>query len=265
LPYDQITVDIVETNKHTKVPLICLKYPGAKYTLIYSHGNATDIGAMYSMFVIVATSLKINVVGYDYTGYGSSMQEGIRPTEKQTYIDIKRVYQWCLDTKLVTDPGKQVVLYGQSVGSGPSCYLASKWKKYPVAGMCLHSPLTSGLRVITPSRMLACFDIFPNIKRIRKVACPVFIIHGQEDKEVHFDHGMQLQEAVPPRWRCVPWWVPDRQHNDVLQGNEKEFFRRMGTFLEAVMEGKGNMQPSDGTVTSQTVMKESETRATMLC
>jgi hypothetical protein len=37
----------------------------------------------------------------------------------------------------------------------------------------------SGLRVITPSRLLACFDIFPNINRIKKVKCPVYIIHGK--------------------------------------------------------------------------------------
>lgn len=252
MPYDhEYVVDLLETVKHTKVPLLCLKYPGAKFTLIYSHGNATDIGAMYPMFVIVAISLKINVVGYDYTGYGSSMQDGTSPTEKQTYIDIKRVYEWCIATKLVTDPAKQIVLYGQSVGSGPSCYLASKWKKYPVAGLCLHSPLTSGLRVITPSRFLACFDIFPNIQRIKKVACPVFIIHGQEDKEVHFDHGVQLNDNVPSQWRCEPWWVPHRQHNDVLQGNEKEYFRRMGVFLKAVAAGRGNeqQQPTQPTST----------------
>ena len=34
---------------------------------------------------------RVNVIAYDYTGYGTS--EGM-PTEKQTYKDIESVYDW---------------------------------------------------------------------------------------------------------------------------------------------------------------------------
>lgn len=36
--------------------------------------------------------------------------------------------------------------YGQSIGTGPTLYLASH-PKYPVGGVILHSPIASGLRV----------------------------------------------------------------------------------------------------------------------
>jgi hypothetical protein len=71
------------------------------------------------------------------------------------------VYAWAVRTKVVKDASKEIVLYGQSVGSvsiyihdveiaysdqyqflqGPSCYLASRRgkKKMPVAGMVLAS------------------------------------------------------------------------------------------------------------------------------
>ena len=45
-------------------------------------------------------------------------------------------------------------------------------------GMILHSPILSGIRVLTASRLLSCWDIYPNIDRIRDVKCFVFIIHG---------------------------------------------------------------------------------------
>jgi hypothetical protein len=83
-------------------------------------------------------------------------------------------------------PSRQVVVYGQSVGSGPSCFLASREH---VAGLVLHSGLTSGLRVLTPSRALGCFDIFPNVDRIQRVTCPVLVIHGEKDVEVPCEHG----------------------------------------------------------------------------
>lgn len=39
------------------------------------------------------------------------------------------------NNRLVKDHAKETILYGQSVGSGPSCYLASI---KPVAGLILH-------------------------------------------------------------------------------------------------------------------------------
>eukprot|EP01034_Spumella_vulgaris_P022102 gene22102-28201_t len=147
---------------------------------------------MFVMYAMIALSLKVNVVGYDYTGYGASMKNNIRPTEKQTYRDIETVYDWCVESKLVIDPAREIILYGQSVGSGPSTYLAAR---RPIAGLILHSPIMSGLRVIMKSRILCCCDIFPNIDRIRSVTAPVFVIHGKEDKEVRFEHGERLYNA----------------------------------------------------------------------
>ena len=86
---------------------------------------------MFPMYAMMAEFLKVNIVGYDYTGYGASMEYGKRPTEKQTYIDIETVYNYCVESKLVTDPAKELILYGQSVGSGPSCFLGPR---KPIAG-----------------------------------------------------------------------------------------------------------------------------------
>lgn len=46
-------------------------------------------------------------------------------------------------------------------------------------------------------------------------------------------HGKGLHEGVQEKYRYPnPWWVPDKGHNDVLAGNEKEFFVRMNQFLD---------------------------------
>ena len=124
-------------------------------TLIYSHGNATDIGAMFPIQVILAHSLDINVLVYDYSGYGES---GGVAEEARTYDDIDAVYEYVWQYVAECD-SENIVLYGQSVGSGPCCYLAAKLAKEQerLGGMILHSPFTSGMRVLTPSRyVLAC-------------------------------------------------------------------------------------------------------------
>ena len=221
-----ILVDIIDTEWNTKVPLICLKIPNAKFTILYSHGNATDLGGMFSRYIYIAVKLGVNVVGYDYTGYGVSNGN---PTEKQSYKDIEAVYNWCISTKLVTSPVNELVLYGQSVGSGPSCYLATKKS---IGALVLHSAILSGIRVLTPSRALCCFDIYPNISRIKKVKAPVFIIHGEEDEEVPVYHGKQLYDLVNDQYKYPPYFVKDRGHNDIWYENEEAFLQQLQKFLE---------------------------------
>ena len=265
----------------------------------------------------------MNVVGYDYTGYGVSMQYGTRPTEEQTYIDADAVYDWVCDYKggeLIPSgvPGDHIIVYGQSVGSGPSCYLASgksrravggppgaKHRKggpeaaplvgssglnccsaitesREVAGVVLHSPIMSGMRVLTSNRCLSCCDIYPNVDFIKTASAPVFILHGDADREVPVSHGLGLQERVPDTHRTQPWWVRDRGHNDVLRDNEEEFFRRMMAFLLLVRtrqnkakqrmanDDKGSMstskvadqgKASDADVTSDIDSDEAQTKA----
>jgi len=198
-------------------------------TLLYSHGNATDIGAMSIMQCYLARGLNVNVVMYDYSGYGAS---GGTPLEKNTYSDIETVFNYVVK-HVADDKPEDVIIYGQSVGSGPSCHLCSKKL---VGGLILHSPFMSGIRVLTPSRALACLDIFPNIDRIKKVNCPVMIIHGVLDEEVDMAHGVALHNAVKPEYKRDPWWVKDRGHNDICEGSGKmnEYILRLKVFLNSL-------------------------------
>lgn len=198
-------------------------------TILISHGNAADLGGMAGLQAIISRHVNCHVLVYDYSGYGES---GGMPMEKNTYRDIKLIYEWVVAN--ITKHESKVILYGQSVGSGPSCYLASRREN--VGGLVLHSPFTSGMRVLTPSRALACLDIFPNIDRIKKVSCPVFIIHGKKDVEVPIEHGMALQAAVPEDCRRDPWWVEGRGHNDICEGNEmiKQYVRRLDRFVKSL-------------------------------
>ena len=59
-----------------------------KFTIIFSHGNCSDISTIFSFLVDMATILKVDVVSYDYSGYGRS--EG-RPSENEICLDIEQV------------------------------------------------------------------------------------------------------------------------------------------------------------------------------
>ncbi len=86
----------------------------------------------------MSKELRINVLGYDYSGYGCSTGT---PSVSNTIADINACYQFLLQVK-----GKRpqdIVVYGQSVGSGPTCDLGASEKG--LKGIVLHSPLMSGI------------------------------------------------------------------------------------------------------------------------
>lgn len=44
----------------------------AKVTILFSHGNAEDIGMIFDSFNEFAKELWVNVLAYDYEGYGKA-------------------------------------------------------------------------------------------------------------------------------------------------------------------------------------------------
>lgn len=64
------------------------------------------------------------------------------------------------------------------------------------------------------------------------------IIHGKMDEEVTCSHGEDLYNATPEELRRDPWWVPDRGHNDITEGQGKmaEYIRRLRAYLNSLEE-----------------------------
>nr|GMD77004.1 protein ABHD17B [Ipomoea batatas] len=165
-----VDVHLLDTKVGNKIVAAFWRHPFARLTLLYSHGNAADLGQMQDLFIELRAHLRINIMSYDYSGYGASSG---KPTEFNTYHDIEAVYN-CLKSKYEIKQ-EDVVLYGQSVGSGPTLHLASRLKR--LRGVVLHSAILSGIRVLYPVKMTLWFDIFKNIDKIREVNCPVLVIH----------------------------------------------------------------------------------------
>ncbi|PFH35888.1 hypothetical protein BESB_055390 [Besnoitia besnoiti] len=238
--------------------------------IIFSHGNSTDIGYMFGLYYRLAYRCRVNVLAYDYSGYGCS---GGKATEKALYKNIRAV--WSYATRVLQVPPRQIILYGHSVGSAPCCDLVMREKTYPVGGVVLHSSIASGLRLfIEEIDKAPWFDAFPNVEKLRKVKhTPIFIIHGQIDRQVPWTHSQRLQTAAlaaDADWlkeqerrrskgkargqkssseeneqtqltaaaaeemqaqRVQVWWVGNADHNDVEQKSGELYYRRIGDFV----------------------------------
>lgn len=126
----------------------------ARFTILFSHGNAVDLGQMSSFYLGLGARINCNIFSYDYSGYGIS--DG-RPSEKNLYADIDAAWH-SLRTRYGISP-ENIILYGQSIGTVPTIDLASRYK---VGAVVLHSPLTSGMRVAFPkTKRTWFFDSFP--------------------------------------------------------------------------------------------------------
>lgn len=189
-------------NATEKIAAIYLPNSQAAYTLLYIHGNAEDLGDIRPKLEQLR-SWGFSVFAYDYRGYGIS--DG-KPSESNAYQDADTAYAY-LTQQLKISPN-QIILYGRSVGGGSATDLASR---HPVAGLVLESTFTSTFRVVVPFPLLP-FDKFSNLDKIRRIRCPVLVMHGQLDRIVPFSHGQALYEAAPEPKMSL--WLTEAGHND---------------------------------------------------
>jgi pimeloyl-ACP methyl ester carboxylesterase len=131
----------IKTGDDKNISAIYLRNPQAKYTILYAHGNAEDLGYIKSRLEKIR-DLGFSVFAYDYRGYGTS--EGT-PTEKAAYQDINTAYNYLTQTLKV--PPQKIIVFGRSIGGGSAVDLASK---KPVGGLIVESSFTSKTDEIIP-------------------------------------------------------------------------------------------------------------------
>ncbi|KHJ98170.1 hypothetical protein OESDEN_01844 [Oesophagostomum dentatum] len=100
---------VARTRRRNKISCVYVRpVPNAYFTLLFSHGNAVDIGQMTSFYWGLGHRLGCNVFSYDYSGtlsdpvriaemvtrsflgYGCSTG---RPSEKNLYADITCAFE----------------------------------------------------------------------------------------------------------------------------------------------------------------------------
>lgn len=223
------------TGGRHRIPAFFIKRRDATITILFSHGNAEDLGMMHERMKGMARELNVNIMCYDYTGYGYATGS---PSEDMCYRNIESAYSYLRN--ILGIPACQIVLFGRSLGSGPSCYLAAKTAHdgESVAGLILHSPFLSIYRIVVNSSNLGMVgDMFPNANRARDIRCPTLIIHGTEDTVVPFSHGLELLNTFPEEYRTQPFWADGLGHNNIEIFLREMFIQRCRHFLQRYVYG----------------------------
>eukprot|EP00741_Cyanophora_paradoxa_P008359 tig00001302_g8086.t1 len=95
-------------------PSPCLVLPvpgGARYLLIYMHGNAEDIGCSRPLMMALRFSLQCHIIAVEYPGYGCFPG---RPNEANVNDALNRVVTYCVN--VLKFDQKNIILFGRSIG-----------------------------------------------------------------------------------------------------------------------------------------------------
>ncbi|MEQ8193248.1 MAG: alpha/beta hydrolase [Rhodospirillales bacterium] len=184
-----------------------------KPTVVFFHGNAGHIGHRGGKARILLDA-GLGLLLVEYRGYGGNPG---RPGEAGLYQDGRAALSFLAASGL---RGRQMVLYGESLGTAVAVRLAGERSESdPIGALVLEAPFTSIADVaahhypIFPARYLLK-DRFHADRWIGKHAGPLLVLHGLDDNVVPARFGKKLFEAAkePKEAR----WIAGAGHNDLL-------------------------------------------------
>lgn len=209
-----------------------------RLVLLYSHGNAEDIGLHLDLIDELSLRTGADVFSYEYVGYSLSRLQGDQPSEEGCYRSIDAAWKYCVED-LKIHPNR-IIIYGRSIGSGPAVDLASRAavegtsaSPLDVRGVLLQSPIESGARAVfgrTVSMVGYMMDPFRNYEKIGRVRCPVAIMHGTADEVVPCQNGRNLLTMVQKSFE--PMWMEGYGHNNMPQSDSFNYTKR---FLDSLL------------------------------
>jgi len=157
-----------------------------KPVILYLHGNGGALRYRVERFTRLITD-GIGIVAVEYRGYGGSSGS---PSERGLIADAEAGYAFAA----AHYPAQQIVVWGESLGSGVAVALAAE---KPVGRVILEAPFTSAAAVAAkhywyvPVKLLMS-DQFHSDARIGKVTAPLLILHGAKDQTVPYAMGEHL-------------------------------------------------------------------------
>ena len=196
-----------------------LSNQSSRYLVIYSHGNAEDLGRIENLLKGFRRA-GLNVLAYDYPGYGLS--DG-KASEKSCYEALDAVIRFATDE--LGFPRERIILYGRSLGAGPSIEMCCH-EKY--GGLIIEGAFTSVFKVAFGVGWLP-MDRFRNLKKISTIDEPTLVIHGSKDEVVPFAQGEALFDALQaPK---LYYWVDGAGHNDLVASLGEEYWSLIADFV----------------------------------
>lgn len=176
--------------------------------IVYFHGNAGNISNRDTKAAFyIQRGYGILLCGY--RGYG--LNPGT-PTEEGLYKDARANIKWLSAQGYSM---AQLVLYGESLGSGVAVQMAGEFQPKQVV---LEAPFSSAAHVAKKAYFWLPVDSimkdrYDNLEKIPHVKADILIVHGDRDEVVPIALGKRLFEAANHPKQFIT--IERGQHNDL--------------------------------------------------
>ena len=208
--YEEI---FIETDKNINLKSWFIKKDLNKFkTILIFHGNAGNLfNRVYKLNEL--NKLDVNILLISWRGFSGNKG---KPTEKNLYHDAEKAVKW-LNSQGIDN--KDIILYGESLGTGVATELASK-NNY--GGIILESPFTSMVdtaKIYYPYLPvnLLLKDRFNSKSKIKDITTPILIMHGKMDNIVPQKMGLKLfDNANNPKYSYFP-----KKDNHMMEYNDQ--------------------------------------------
>lgn len=195
---------------------IAIRQPGARGTVLYFGGNAFHIDKHAKAVLPRIAACPVNVVIFDYRGYGRSAGD---PTIALMSSDALAIF----DQVNAQFPGP-VAVHGQSLGSFIAAHVA---QQRPARGLVLEATATNpqdwaDANVPWLLRLFAKVSMPPQLAAVDNVAAvsayrgPGLVLAGGRDRITPAKLGRAVYAALPGERKQL--WVADEAgHDDILK------------------------------------------------
>ncbi|KAF7456163.1 alpha beta hydrolase [Cryptosporidium felis] len=235
------------SNLDRKIPcfLFVPKF-NSKIMVIYAHGNGVDIGEIHGRLRYISERLKINVLLFDYPGYGK--HEG---RSDESSVDQCMNILLNFITRELNWPIENIILWGCSIGTGPSTRLAKSLneQKKKLGGLILQCPYKSIKHAAESlAGKIGRFLITQrwNIQsEILDCSCPVLWIHGKKDSLFSWTGSLEMYNSYHTHLRSCHFPKDANHHHFDI---ETDIIRPIQQFINRFVV-PSSQQIYDGTYT----------------
>jgi len=219
----------------------CLYLPSpipSSKVLLYFHGNAEDVSLTQELMYTVQKALKVHMFVMEYEGYGiyqgNTTAEGIMRDCELLFHYVRNVLNY---------RPEDIIAFGRSIGSGPASHLAAKYKLNSLILMSAFTSLRAVAKGLVGSLLqYALAERFPNKELMKKVQCPVFLVHGEQDGIVPYTQAEELYEELKKAGTDAVLYIPEEMDHNSFDF-ELDFVNPLNDFY---IERHINLGPEDG-------------------
>jgi fermentation-respiration switch protein FrsA (DUF1100 family) len=180
-------------------------------TIVLFHGNAGTLAhRAHKARILMDAGYGVFLAGY--RGYGGNPG---KPSEAGLYADARAVLSWLASRGV---PPTQIVLYGESLGTGVAVQMASEHDE--LAALILEAPFTR-LPDLAPPFVATAFadmllvDRYKSLSKIAANRAPLLIVHGEHDGVVPVDMGRTMLAAAASEKQGA--FIAMGGHNDLWE------------------------------------------------